>query len=312
MTPGGTRRRVWLITGASSGFGRTISEAALAAGDVVVAAVRRPAALEDLGTAYPDRMSAVALDVTQTEHIDDVVTSLVLWHGRIDVLVNNAGRGLVGAVEETTEAELRYLMDLHFFGPAALIRAVLPHMRRQGTGAIVQMSSVGGRISGTARGAYCASKSALEAMSEALAQEVAPFGIKVLIVEPGSFRTGFAGGALLQSPEIPAYAEIAGPVRRALPATDGKQPGDPAKAAAAIMKALSADQPPLRLPLGSDSADLISRYLDGCQEELRAWQHLARSTDFSGPHHPVSQARPGQPGEGSAGQSPGRPNSRQA
>jgi NAD(P)-dependent dehydrogenase (short-subunit alcohol dehydrogenase family) len=273
-------RRVWLITGASSGFGRAIAEAALAAGDTVVAGVRQPAAVDDLAASYPGRATAVELDVTDGSQVTAAVAQTMLWHGRIDVLVNNAGRGLVGAVEETTERELRDLMDLHFFGPAALIRAVLPHMRAQGTGAIVNLTSMGGRFSFPGVGAYSATKFALEGLSEALAPEVAPFGIKVLIAEPGAFRTGFAGGALQQSPALPAYTDITGPVRADLPATDRNQPGDPAKAAAALLQALDSGKAPLRLALGNDAADLIAAYLDDSRAEFSAWEHVSRSTDY--------------------------------
>jgi NAD(P)-dependent dehydrogenase (short-subunit alcohol dehydrogenase family) len=272
--------RVWLITGANSGFGRAIAEAALAAGDRVVAAARRPEALDDLVARHPGRVSAVALDVTDQARIADVVADAVLWHGRVDVLVNNAGRGVIGAVEETTDRELRELMELHFFGPAALVRAVLPHMRRQGSGAVVQMSSMGGRFSFPGVGAYSATKFALEGLSEALAQEVAPFGIKVLVVEPGAFRTSFAGGGLHQTAAMPEYAGSVGPVRANLPGSDGKQPGDPAKAADAILKALDAGDTPLRLPLGNDAADAVDAALTGAREEFTAWEPLSRGTDF--------------------------------
>ncbi|MEU4823190.1 oxidoreductase [Actinomadura citrea] len=272
--------RVWLITGANSGFGRAIAEAALAAGDTVVAAARRPEALDDLVARHPGRVSAVELDVTDQSRVADVVADAVLWHGRIDVLVNNAGRGVVGAVEETTDRELRELMDLHFFGPVALTRAVLPHMRRQGSGAVVQMSSMGGRFSFPGVGAYSATKFALEGLSEALAQEVAPFGIKVLVVEPGAFRTSFAGGGLHQAAAMPEYAGSVGPVRANLPGSDGKQPGDPARAAAAILKALDADDTPLRLPLGNDAADAVDAALAGARKEFAAWEPTSRSTDF--------------------------------
>ncbi|WP_433473182.1 oxidoreductase [Spirillospora sp. CA-142024] len=272
--------RVWLITGANSGFGRAIAEAALAAGDTVVAAARRPGELDDLVARHEGRVHAVALDVTDQSKIADVVADAVLWHGRVDVLVNNAGRGVVGAVEETTDRELRELMDLHFFGPAALTRAVLPHMRRQGSGAIVQMSSMGGRFSFPGVGAYSATKFALEGLSEALAQEVAPFGIKVLVVEPGAFRTSFAGGGLYQTAAMPEYADTVGPVRAGLPSSDGKQPGDPAKAAAAILKALDADDTPLRLPLGNDAADAVAASLAGAQKEFESWESTSRGTDF--------------------------------
>lgn len=272
--------RVWLITGAASGLGQAIAEAALAAGDTVVAAVRRPEALDGLVAAHPGA-TAVALDVTDTARIPAVVTETALRHGRIDVLVNSAGRALVGAVEETTDRELRDLMEVHFFGPAALTRAVLPHMRRRGSGAIVQISSVGGRLSFAGVSAYSATKFALEGLSEALAAEVAPFGVRVLVVEPGAFRTGLhRSDAMLQSAAIPAYDDIVGPVRVAQAGFDGRQPGDPAKAAAAILAALEAEEPPLHLPLGSDAADAISARLDDARGEFRAWEALARGTDF--------------------------------
>ena len=272
--------RVWLITGASSGFGQAIAEAALADGDTVVATARRPEALKEFAGAHPDRVLALPLDVTDTAAIAAVVDEVQRRYGRIDVVVNNAGRGHIGAAEEATEAELRGLMDLHFFGPAALTRAVLPLMRQRGTGAIVQMSSMGGRFSFPGVGAYSATKFALEGLSQALAQEVAPFGIKVLIVEPGAFRTSFAGGALTHSPAIDAYQGTVGAIRSALPSSDGTQPGDPAKAAAAILAALDADETPLRLPLGTDAADAILADLERSQQEFRTWENVTRGTDF--------------------------------
>ncbi|MFE3504264.1 oxidoreductase [Kitasatospora sp. NPDC059160] len=276
-----TDGKVWLITGANSGFGQAIAEAALAAGDTVVAAARRPEALAEPAAAHPGRLVPVRLDVTDQEQILAVVAETVQRHGRIDVLVNNAGRGVIGAVEETTDAELRDLMELHFFGPAALTRAVLPHMRARGTGAVVQMSSMGGRFSFPGVGAYSATKFALEGLSEALAQEVAGFGIKVLVVEPGSFRTGFAGGgALAHSAPIEAYEPLVGPVRTGLPDSDGKQPGDPAKAAAAILAALAAERTPLRLALGTDAVDAVLGNLDGARKEAEAWAAVGRGTDF--------------------------------
>ncbi|MFD8788923.1 oxidoreductase [Kitasatospora sp. NPDC059599] len=273
--------KVWLVTGANSGFGQAIAEAALAAGDTVVAAARRPETLAELAAAHPDRLIPVRLDVTDQERIPAVVAEAVRRHGRIDVLVNNAGRGLIGAVEEYTDRELRDLMELHFFGPAALTRAVLPHMRSQGSGAVVQMSSMGGRFSFPGVGAYSATKFALEGLSEALAQEVAGFGIKVLVVEPGAFRTGFAGGgALAHTTPIAAYEPVVGPVRTGLPDSDGKQPGDPARAAAAILAALDAERTPLRLALGSDAVDAVLGNLDGARQEAEAWAAVGRGTDF--------------------------------
>ena len=271
--------RVWLVTGASSGFGRQIADAALGAGDTVVGAARRPEALDDLAAAHPGRVDAVRLDITGpglAAAVDDIVAR----HGRIDVLVNNAGRTQVGALEETTEDELRYLFELHFFGPALLTKAVLPHMRRQGSGAVVQMSSVGGQITVPGFGVYCATKFALEGLTQTLRQEV-DFGVRFLIVEPGAFRTGlFNPGAAYLSQELPEYADTVGPTRAYVTGGDGSQPGDPAKAAAAILAALDAEQPPLRLALGGDAVDNIRAELDSRGAELASWEQTSRATDF--------------------------------
>jgi len=202
-------------------------------------------------------------------------------HGRIDVLVNNAGRTQVGAVEETTDDELRNLFDLHVFGPFGLTRAVLPHMRERGSGAIVMISSVGGQVVMPGFGVYCATKFALEAVAETLAAEVAPFGIKVMAVEPGAFRTNLFGpGAAVMSAENPAYAETSGATRRFVENGDGTQPGDPAKAAAAIRTALAAETTPVRLPLGGDAVDGIIAHLDSVRAEVTAWEKVSRGTDF--------------------------------
>jgi NAD(P)-dependent dehydrogenase (short-subunit alcohol dehydrogenase family) len=181
----------------------------------------------------------VQLDVTDQGAVAAVVADAIARHGAIDVLVNNAGRGQVGAVEETTDAELRDLMDVHFYGPAALVRAVLPHMRERRSGAIVQMSSSGGQLSVAGFGAYSATKCALEGLSEALAEEVRPQGIRVMIVEPGAFRTSFFGGALHRSASLPAYEETVAPTRDMISGSHGRQPGDPRKAARAIIDALT-------------------------------------------------------------------------
>jgi NAD(P)-dependent dehydrogenase (short-subunit alcohol dehydrogenase family) len=275
-----TQPRVWLITGASSGFGRAIAEAALAAGDTIVAAARRTAALTDLVASAPERVTALTLDVTDGDRISAAVAEVLDEHGRVDVLVNNAGRGAVGAAEETSDTELRDLMDLHFFGAAALTRAVLPGMRERGTGAIVQMSSMGGRFSVPGVAAYSATKFALEGWSEALAKEVARFGIQVLIVEPGAYRTSFNGPALLMSKPTAAYNDQIDAVRNNLATDDGQQPGDPAKAAAAILHALESEDPPLRLALGNDAVDAISESLENARAELAAWESVGRSAVF--------------------------------
>jgi NAD(P)-dependent dehydrogenase (short-subunit alcohol dehydrogenase family) len=272
--------KVWLITGASSGFGLALTREAVAAGDVVVAAARRPMTLDALVAAYPDQVEAIELDVTDPVRIDEVVADVITRYGRIDVLMNNAGRTHVGAVEETSDEELRALFDVHLFGPAALIRAVLPHMRTRGAGAIVQMSSMGGQMSFAGFGAYSATKFALEGMSEALAAEVAPFGVRVLIVEPGSFRTGLFRAAS-DSPENTDYAATVGATRHMIQTSDGHQPGDPAKAAQAIITALAADQVPLRLPLGADAVEAIVGHLDAVRTNIATWEHLAKSTDLA-------------------------------
>jgi len=272
--------RVWLITGANSGFGRALTEAAVAAGDVVVATARRVAALDDLAAAHPGQVSPLPLDVTDAAAIDATVGDVIARHGRIDVLVNNAGRSHVGAAEETTDAELRDLFEVHLFGPAALIRAVLPHMRSRRSGAIVQLSSLGGQLSYAGFGAYSATKSALEGLSEALADEVRPFGIKVLIVEPGAFRTELFGNISASTP-MADYAETAGQTRQVVEASAGKQPGDPAKAAAAMLAALDAPDTPLRLPLGDDAVDAILGHLDSVRADITAWEKITRNTRLS-------------------------------
>lgn len=271
--------KVWLITGASSGFGLELAEAAVAAGDVVVAAGRRAAPLEALVAAHPGQVEAAVLDVTDTAAGEAVVRDVVARHGRIDVLVNNAGRTHVGAVEEDSEAALRDLFDLHFFGPAALTRAVLPGMRERRSGAVVQMSSMGGQMSFAGFGAYSATKFALEGLSEALADEVRPHGIKVLIVEPGGFRTGLFGNQSASEP-LDAYQDSVGATRAMVATGDGTQPGDPAKAAAAILTALDAERTPLRLPLGEDALDAITGHLDAVRDEIALWEKTARDTRF--------------------------------
>jgi NAD(P)-dependent dehydrogenase (short-subunit alcohol dehydrogenase family) len=270
--------RTWLITGSSSGFGRALAEAALAAGDRVVATARKPEALDDLVARAPDRVLALALDVTDRGEADRVVAAALDRFGHLDVLVNNAGMASVGAVEELDDRQLRALMDTMLFGPIGLVQAVLPSLRERGAGTIVQLSSMGGQTSMPGFGAYCGAKWALEAFSEALAGEVAPFGVRVLIVEPGSFATSFGGRRAQISPDSGLYDATVGPQRRAVEAMDGSQPGDPAKAAAAILAALDADEPPLRLALGDDAVDAIAAALDARRGELEAWSAVSLST----------------------------------
>ncbi len=273
--------KVWLVTGANSGLGRAIAEAAAGAGDRVVATARRMESLDDLVRAHPRQVVPARLDVTDHEAIRTTVANVIAEEGRIDVLVNNAGRSHVGAVEETADEELRDLFEVHVFGPAALTRAVLPHMRARKTGAIVQISSVGGRLSFAGFGAYSATKCALEGMSEALADEVKSFGVKVLIVEPGAFRTSLFGN-YSGSKATEIYADSVGKTRQMITAYDGRQPGDPDRAAAAVLTALNAAETPLRLPLGSDAVDAITAHLDEVKADIDLWEKVSRETDLDG------------------------------
>lgn len=271
---------VWLITGASSGFGDAFARHALSQGHSVVATARDPSKLAALVAVAPDRVLAQKLDVTQAADADAAIQAAVQRFDRVDVLINNAGYGIVGAVEETPDRELRAQLETNFFGAASVIRAVLPTMRAQKRGAIVNISSLGGQLSFAGFGAYSASKFALEGLSEALAQEVAPFGIKVLIVEPGAFRTSFADAALKHMPAIDAYADTVGGTRQFAQGMHGTQEGDPAKAASAVAKALSAEKTPLRLQLGRDAVDTVRAHAQQLLADLDQWEKLALDTRF--------------------------------
>lgn len=271
--------RIWLVTGTSSGFGRSIAGAAVSRGDTVIATARRLETIEDLaadsreGTVHP-----MALDVTDPVQIGRVVDEVVDRFGRVDVLVNNAGYGSVGAVEEFGMDELRGQFETMFFGAVELTKAVLPHMRARRSGDIVQISSFGGQVAYPGFGSYCAAKFALEGLSEALAAEVKPLGIGVLVVEPGAFRTGFGGGRMQRSNEIEDYRGSVGGTREAVDGMDGAQPGDPTRAAEAILAALDADETPLRLPLGADAVEGIRTKLDSVRAEVEAWENVALNT----------------------------------
>jgi NAD(P)-dependent dehydrogenase (short-subunit alcohol dehydrogenase family) len=270
-------RRVWFITGSNSGFGRALVHAARDAGDRVVATARRMDTLADLAS---DDVMTLTLDVTRPETFDRALDDAIARFGRIDVLVNNAGIGFVGALEETSLADLRHVMETMFFGAAALTRAVIPRMRQQRSGAIVQISSQGGQITAPGFSAYCAAKFALEGLSEAVAAEVAPFGVRVLIVEPGSFRTELLGRSLSAAAVMEEYTPTVGATRAYLEREDGRQAGDPAKAAAAIVEALDADDPPLRLALGGDAVDAIRAKHERLKAELDRWEAVSRRTAF--------------------------------
>ena len=272
--------QTWFITGTSSGFGRAFAEHALAQGHNVVATARRIESVADLVALAPQRVLAVALDVDLPGAAAAAVDAAVQRFGRIDVLVNNAGYGVVGALEETPDAELRALFETNFFGAMALTRAALPVLREQRSGAIVNISSLGGQLSFAGFSAYSATKFALEGASEALAQEVAPFGIKVLIVEPGQFRTQLAGSGMRHMPVIAAYESVVGATREFAHTMHNTQAGDPRKAAAAIEQALAAPQTPLRLQLGGDSVDAVRAHAQAMLKDMAAWENVSRATDF--------------------------------
>ena len=270
--------QTWFITGASSGFGRAFANHALNQGHNVVATARNTAKLADLAARAPDRVLVQALDVTAAGDAEKAIAAALTRFGRIDVLVNNAGYGVVGALEETPAAELRAVMETNFFGAVAMTQAVLPQMREQRSGAVVNISSLGGQLSFGGFSAYSASKFALEGMSEALAQEVAPFGIKVLIVEPGAFRTAFAAEALKTMPAMAAYQAAIGGTRSLMQDMHGTQEGDPAKVPAAVEKALQAHSTPLRLQLGADSVNHVRTHAQTLLADLAAWESVGLAT----------------------------------
>jgi NAD(P)-dependent dehydrogenase (short-subunit alcohol dehydrogenase family) len=275
--------KTWIITGASSGLGLALAEAALGAGEHVIGTARRADRFDGLKARYGDRLLAIEHDVRDTAGAAAVVQRALEVFGRVDVLVNNAGAGQVGAAEEITDAALRAMLEQHLFGPAAYVRAVLPHLRERRSGAIVQMSSQGGRISYPGVGSYTAAKFALEGWSEALAGEVAPFGVRVLIVEPSRFRTEFnAGDVLRRASPDPAYDDVLAGVRANLAGADGIQEGDPARAATIIRDALAADDAPLRLPLGAEAVRRLTAAYERALSDVRAWAPVSESSDFPG------------------------------
>jgi NAD(P)-dependent dehydrogenase (short-subunit alcohol dehydrogenase family) len=273
--------RHWFITGVSSGLGLALAVAALERGDLVVGTVRRQADLDEFERTAPGRAVGVLLDVTAGRAaVQDAVAQAISVAGHLDVVVNNAGYGLVGAVEEVSDDEARRQLDTNFFGPLHVIQATLPHLRARGTGWFVSVSSVAGVIGWAGNGLYSASKFALEGLSEALRREVAGFGIGVLIVEPGQFRTDWSGRSLVQSAaRLPEYAEIV--ATRSWPETvSGTEDGDPAAAARAVLAALDAPRPPLRLVLGTDAVGVVDNKLRSMARDLDAWRDVSTATGF--------------------------------
>lgn len=271
----------WLITGCSTGLGRHIAQEVLARGYNAIVTARNAATVQDLVDAHPDTALALALDVTDDTQVTNAVQQAEERFGSVDVLVNNAGYGYRAAVEEGEEPEVAKLFATNFFGPVAMIKAILPGMRARRDGAIVNISSIGARISPPGSGYYSASKSALEAMSASLRKELEPLGITVTVVEPGGFRTDFAGRSLQQAREaIADYADTAGRRRKEHDTAHGTQPGDPARAAQAIITAVEAPDSPLLLLLGKDALAGFRAVIDAQDKELEAWQELSLSTGF--------------------------------
>ncbi len=278
--------KVWLITGTSKGLGRALAQTVLEQGDTVVLTARNPELIQDLAASFPENTLAVQLDVTKPEEIQAAIKQAIAKFGRIDVLVNNAGYGILGAIEEVSNAEVRRQFETNFFGVLEVLRTVLPYMRQQGSGHIVNISSVGGFVGYAGTGIYNGTKFALEGISEALAQEVTPLGIKIIIVEPGAFRTEFVTRSLvIADSEIKDYEIAIGEMRQgARDILDNQlefqEPGNPKKAALAIIKAVNSENPPLRLALGEDAIYAINAKLESVKTELDAWKEVSFDTAF--------------------------------
>ncbi|MGO1396954.1 MAG: oxidoreductase [Brevibacterium yomogidense] len=271
----------WLITGCSTGLGRALAIAVLEAGHDAVITARDPQVLAELGDSYPETAAVVPLDVRDHDQIIAAVDVAKDRFGGVDVLVNNAGYGYRSALEEGDPAEVEQLFATNFFGAVDVMKQVLPGMRERGAGTIVNVSSIAGRTSQPGSGYYSATKFALEGASDALSKEVGPLGVRVVIVEPGGFRTDFAGRSLTQSAvPIEDYADTAGLRRKENATIDGRQPGDPVRAAQAILQVVASDNPPLRLLLGSDALRRAEGELVGQRADIDAWVDVTRSTDF--------------------------------
>ncbi|MYX36914.1 MULTISPECIES: oxidoreductase [unclassified Streptomyces] len=273
--------RTWLITGGSQGLGRALAVAALEAGDQVAVTSRRPEALAGLAQAHPERLQSLALDVTSPSGARDVVAAVVERFGGLDVVVNNAGYATNGTVEDFPEDEFRAQVEANLFGVVNVTRAALPVLRGRRSGHFVQISSIGGRVGGTpGLSAYQTAKFAVAGFSEVLANEVAPLGIKVTVVEPGGIRTGWAAGAALTSGPITAdYRQTVGLWGERLAAYSGHEPGDPARMARAIVDVVGAEEPPRRLLLGSDALEIALSAEEARLAEARTWADVSRSTD---------------------------------
>lgn len=274
--------RTFLITGVSSGLGRAFAAGALAAGHRVIGTVRRAADAEAFAATAPGRAHPVVLDVTDFPAIPAAVAAAERAAGPVEVLVNNAGYGHEGALEESSMDDLQRQFAANVFGPVAMMKAVLPGMRARRRGHIVNVTSMGGFITMPGIAFYCGSKFALDGISDALGKEVAGFGIRVTALAPGQFRTDWAGRSMDRTPRsIADYDAVMDPIRAARQAKSGNQPGDPDRAAQALLRLVEAEQPPVRLFLGEDALGLVQGKLDAMQAEIAAWEALSRSTSFA-------------------------------
>ncbi|MFJ2645757.1 oxidoreductase [Streptomyces sp. NPDC087420] len=273
--------QTWLITGSSRGFGRELALAALESGDHVVATARRPGQLDDLVRKYGDRVRATALDVTDPAAARAAVQLALDAFGRLDVVVNNAGYANSAPIEETSEDEFRAQIETNLFGVINVTKAALPVLRRQRSGRFVQFSSVGGRVGGSPGLApYQTAKFGVEGFSEVLNNEVRPFGVRVIIVEPGAFRTDWQSTSMRRAEVGPDYEASVGAIHRYRDGTDGVQEGDPARGARVVLDAVRLDEPPLRLLLGADAVDAVEKSTEARIRETREWAEVSRSTAF--------------------------------
>lgn len=275
--------RVYLITGCSSGFGSSIAQYLLEHGQIVIATARNQSTVSHFQEKYPDRALSLPLDITDQVSVDAAIEASLKRFQRIDVLINNAGNAIYGLAEFTSENEVRSQMETNFFGTVRLTQAVLPIMRKQSSGNIIQFSSVSGQNGSTCLPFYCASKFALEGFSEALAREVVGFNVRVTIIEPGAFKTDMMNKSFvpIEHKEIPApYSAPVETINKRMDFIREHAPGDPMKAAAVIYQLVQSDSPPLRLPLGADAFQTISSHVEQQLRELKKWERVSRSTNF--------------------------------
>lgn len=273
--------KTWLITGCSSGLGRAFAQETLKQGYNVIVTSRNLKDIQDIIKDYPETALGIALDVTNKGQVEEVVNQAVKKFGSIDVLINNAGHGYRSAVEEADESQVNELFNTNFFGTVNTIKGVLPIMRKQKSGTIFNVSSIAGRFSNPGSGYYSATKFAIEGMSDALSKEVAPLGIRIVVIEPGAFRTNFTGRSLAGTQtEISDYKETAGKRRKENDHTYGTEPGNPQKAAQAIIKVEESGKVPFRILLGSDAVNLTRSELETQLKELEDWTEISYSTDY--------------------------------